>query len=306
MFERFTERARQVIVFAQDEARTLGHNYIGTEHFLLGLLREQDGIAASALASLGITAEEVRAQVVAIVGQGDDVATTGQIPFTPRAKKALELALREGIALGDPYVGTEHLLLGLARVNDGVATSVLLDLGADAETIRREVTGLLSDSDRESAPRSASRGGQWLTPRLRAGGGGGETTMRPPHFTRGARTVLVLAQEEARTLRHARMGTEHLLLGLLREQHGLAARLLDALEVTLDDVRAEVIGIVGRGTETTPGHILFTPQAKNALECARREARSLDHDDVGTEHILLAIMRQDDGIAARILGSRRR
>jgi ATP-dependent Clp protease ATP-binding subunit ClpA len=305
MFERFTERARQVVVFAQDEARTLGHTYIGTEHFLLGLLREQDGVAARALASLGITAEEARARVVAIVGQGDDVATTGQIPFTPRAKKALELALREGIALGDPNVRTEHLLLGLARVNDGVATRVLLDLGADAETIRHEVAGLLSDSDRESAPRSRSRGGQRLTPPLRAGGGGSETSTRPSRFTRGARTVLVLAQEEARTLGHARMGTEHLLLGLLREQHGLAARLLDALEITLDDVRAEVIGIIGRGTETTVGHILFTPQAKNALECARREARSLDHDSVGTEHILLAILRQDDGIAARILGSRR-
>jgi ATP-dependent Clp protease ATP-binding subunit ClpA len=307
MFERFTERARQVVVFASDEARTLGHNYIGTEHILLGLIREQEGVAARALASLGITAEEVRAQVVGIVGQGDSV-TTSQIPFTPRAKKALERALREGIALGHAYVGTEHLLLGLARVNDGVATRILLDLGADAETIRRSVGGLLSglDSGRAQAPRSGSPGGQDFTPRLRAGRGGSDTTTGAPRFTRGARTVLVLAQEEARTLGHARMGTEHILLGLLREERGLAARLLDALEIALDDVRAEVVDIVGRGTETAAGHILFTPQAKNALDRARHEARSLDHDYVGTEHILLAIMRQDDGIAARILGSRRR
>jgi hypothetical protein len=112
LFERFTERARQVVVLAQDEARALKHNYIGTEHILLGLLREEEGLAARVLESLDITVEEVRAQVARIVGQGDEV-TTGQIPFTPRAKKVLELALREALSLGHNYIGTEHILLGL-------------------------------------------------------------------------------------------------------------------------------------------------------------------------------------------------
>ena len=122
MFERFTERARQVVVLAQEEARTLKHNYIGTEHILLGLLREEEGLAARVLESLDITVEEVRAQVARIVGQGDEV-TTGQIPFTPRAKKVLELALREALSLGHNYIGTEHILLGLVRENEGVAAS---------------------------------------------------------------------------------------------------------------------------------------------------------------------------------------
>src|SRR6201747_562076 len=143
MFERFTERARQVVVLAQDEARALKHNYIGTEHILLGLLREEEGLAARVLDGLDITVEEVRAQVARIVGQGDEV-TTGQIPFTPRAKKVLELALREALSLGHNYIGTEHILLGLVRENEGVAARILLDFDADSEKIRNEVIRMLS------------------------------------------------------------------------------------------------------------------------------------------------------------------
>jgi hypothetical protein len=143
VFERFTERARQVVVLAQEEARTLKHNYIGTEHVLLGLLREEEGLAARALESLDITVERVRAQVLRIVGQGEEV-TSGQIPFTPRAKKVLELALREALSLGHNYIGTEHVLLGLVRENEGVAARILLDFDAEPEKIRNEVIRLLS------------------------------------------------------------------------------------------------------------------------------------------------------------------
>jgi ATP-dependent Clp protease ATP-binding subunit ClpC len=143
VFERFTERARQVVVLAQEEARTLKHNYIGTEHILLGLLREEEGLAARVLESLDITVERVRAQVVRIVGSGEEV-TSGQIPFTPRAKKVLELALREALSLGHNYIGTEHILLGLVRENEGVAARILLDFDADSEKIRNEVIRMLS------------------------------------------------------------------------------------------------------------------------------------------------------------------
>src|ERR1700744_1870141 len=143
MFERFTERARQVVVLAQEEARTLKHNYIGTEHILLGLLREEEGLAARVLESLDITVERVRAQVVRIVGSGEEV-TSGQIPFTPRAKKVLELALREALSLGHNYIGTEHILLGRVRENEGVAARILLDFDADSEKIRNEVIRMLS------------------------------------------------------------------------------------------------------------------------------------------------------------------
>jgi ATP-dependent Clp protease ATP-binding subunit ClpC len=160
MFERFTERARQVVVLAQEEARTLKHNYIGTEHILLGLLREEEGLAARVLESLDITVERVRAQVVRIVGSGEEV-TSGQIPFTPRAKKVLELALREALSLGHNYIGTEHILLGLVRENEGVAARILLDFDADSEKIRNEVIRMLSGP-----------GGR----RQQAGGGGGGTS----------------------------------------------------------------------------------------------------------------------------------
>jgi ATP-dependent Clp protease ATP-binding subunit ClpC len=143
VFERFTERAKQVVVLAQDESRALGHNYIGTEHILLGLLREEEGLAARVLESFDVTVEEVRAQVERTIGRGEQ-PPTGQIPFTPRAKKVLELALREALALGHNYIGTEHILLGVMRENRGVSARILLDFDVDAEKIRNETIRLLS------------------------------------------------------------------------------------------------------------------------------------------------------------------
>ncbi len=150
MFERFTERARQVVVLAQEEARTFKHNYIGTEHILLGLLREEEGLAARVLGSLDITIERVRAAVLRIVGAGEE-PTSGQIPFTPRAKKVLERALTEALSLGHNYIGTEHILLGLVRENEqvagqmqGVGVRILLDFDADSEKVRNEMLRILS------------------------------------------------------------------------------------------------------------------------------------------------------------------
>src|SRR5258708_6215376 len=142
MFERFTDRARRVVVLAQDEARMLNHNYIGTEHVLLGLIHEGEGAAAKALESLGISLEAVRQQVEEIIGQGQQ-APSGHIPFTPRAKKVLELSLREALQLGHDYIGTEHILLGLIREGEGVAAQVLVKLGADLSRVRQQVIQLL-------------------------------------------------------------------------------------------------------------------------------------------------------------------
>ena len=142
MFERFTDRARRVIFLAQEEARMLNHDYIGTEHILLGLIHEGEGVAAKALESLGISLDAVRQQVEEIIGQGQQ-APSGHIPFTPRAKKVLELAHREARALGHAYVGTEHILLGLIREGDGVAAQVLVKLGADLNRVRQQVIQLL-------------------------------------------------------------------------------------------------------------------------------------------------------------------
>src|SRR5712664_3269880 len=157
MFERFTERARQVVVLAQEEARTLKHNYIGTEHILLGLLREEEGLAARVLESLDITVERVRAQVVRIVGSGEEV-TSGQIPFTPRAKKVLEMSLREALSLGHNYIGTEHILLGLLREGEPDADSVVRLLGVDITRVRAQVVTLVGEARGGDAPWSPALG----------------------------------------------------------------------------------------------------------------------------------------------------
>ena len=150
MFERFTERARLVVVHAQEESRTLKHDHIGTEHLLLGLLRDKDGAAAQALGSLDITLERVRGEVVRIVGVGGEEAS-GQMPFTPQAKQVLELALREALPLGHNYIGTEHILLGLISLEDGPSVQILRDLNVAPEAIRDATVRLLGPPERRSA-----------------------------------------------------------------------------------------------------------------------------------------------------------
>ena len=149
MFERFTERARQIVVLAQEEARTLKHGHVGPEHLLLGMLRERDTLAARVLESFDITLERARGEVVRIVGVGEDMAT-GQMPFTPDAKRVLERSLHEAISLGHNYIGTEHLLLAVVGLGEGVSTRILLDCGAKPEQIRDAVIRTLSDA---AAPR---------------------------------------------------------------------------------------------------------------------------------------------------------
>ncbi|HSG78380.1 MAG TPA: ATP-dependent Clp protease ATP-binding subunit [Acidimicrobiia bacterium] len=176
MFERFTDRARRVVVLAQEEARLLNHNYIGTEHILLGLIHEGEGVAARALEGMGISLESVRTQVVEIIGQGAQ-APSGHIPFTPRAKKVLELSLREALQLGHNYIGTEHILLGLIREGEGVAAQVLQKLGAELHKVRQTVIQLLSGAQAEEEPSSSSgRASSSESTSRRSGGGGGETS----------------------------------------------------------------------------------------------------------------------------------
>ena len=168
MFERFTDRARRVVVLAQEEARMLNHNYIGTEHILLGLIHEGEGVAAKALESMNISLDAVREQVQEIIGQGQ-AAPTGHIPFTPRAKKVLELSLREALQLGHNYIGTEHILLGLIREGEGVAAQVLQKLGADLNRVRQTVIQLLSGYSGPGTSGSGEKAGA-------TSGGSGEQT----------------------------------------------------------------------------------------------------------------------------------
>ncbi|MFH1104967.1 MAG: Clp protease N-terminal domain-containing protein, partial [Actinomycetota bacterium] len=193
MFERFTDRARRVVVLAQEEARLLNHNYIGTEHILLGLIHEGEGVAARALESMGISLESVRSQVVEIIGQGAQ-APTGHIPFTPRAKKVLELSLREALQLGHNYIGTEHILLGLIREGEGVAAQVLQKLGAELHKVRQTVIQLLSGAQGDEPPSSGEqqssgrRGGE-------RGGSGGESTSGSTVLDQFGRNLTQYARE---------------------------------------------------------------------------------------------------------------
>jgi ATP-dependent Clp protease ATP-binding subunit ClpC len=173
VFERFTDRARRVVVLAQEEARMLNHNYIGTEHILLGLIHEGEGVAATALESLGISLKQVRKDVEEAIGQGQS-APTSHIPFTPRAKKVLELSLREALQLGHNYIGTEHILLGLVREGEGVGARVLQKLGADLNRVRQQVlellTGYAGEGEGEGSEGEASEGApheEPLCPRCR-------------------------------------------------------------------------------------------------------------------------------------------
>ena len=193
MFERFTDRARRVVVLAQEEARLLNHNYIGTEHILLGLIHEGEGVAAKALESLGISLEAVRNQVQEIIGQGGS-SPSGHIPFTPRAKKVLELSLREALQLGHNYIGTEHILLGLIREGEGVAAQVLVKLGADLSRVRQQVIKLLSGyggpSGEQSSGSSRERAGAVT------GGSGGDSASGSLVLDQFGRNLTQLARDK--------------------------------------------------------------------------------------------------------------
>ncbi|MGH2556931.1 MAG: Clp protease N-terminal domain-containing protein [Actinomycetota bacterium] len=217
MFERFTDRARRVVVLAQEEARMLNHDYIGTEHILLGLIHEAEGVAATALNSMGISLAEIRNEVESMVGRGK-AAPTGHIPFTPRAKKVLELSLREALQLGHNYIGTEHILLGLIREGEGVAAQVLQKLGADLEEVRHKVVALLGEKGIEP-----SAGKRYLG-----------------RFTEETHRVLGLAGESARDLDHQAIEPADLLLALIAADDAQVNELLASWGIELAAVRRRI------------------------------------------------------------------
>ena len=224
MFERFTDRARQTVVLAQEEARRLGHSYIGTEHLLLGLLREGEGVAAQALSRMGISLADVRSDVVRIIGEASD-SPSGHIPFTPRSKKVLELSLREAMQMGHNYIGTEHILLGLVREGEGVAAQVLVGRGADLNRVRAMVLAELQN----------------IGPGSRGAG---------PRRTAGGEEALSGAQQLAGA---SAVGSHHLLEALARSEDSLASKVLISLGIDADTLAAKIdeLGIEGT-SDVTP------------------------------------------------------
>jgi ATP-dependent Clp protease ATP-binding subunit ClpA len=236
MFERFTNRARHAVVLAQEEARTLQHNYIGTEHVLLGLLGEPEGIAGQALERFGMTLTSVRTQVEAKVGRGKH-PVAGHIPFTPRAKKCLELALREALALHHNYIGTEHLLLGIIREGDGVGAQVLAEQGGDLLVVRQAVLDLVPTA-------SPTESRRWLR-RLRANPLGEPSEPEELRITNAADSSL---DEAARLAGPHPVGSHHLLLAALSDPNTAAARALSSFGIDIEQAREALRNIDVAGT----------------------------------------------------------
>lgn len=306
-FDRFTERARTAITLAQEEAQRFNHNYIGTEHILLGLVREGEGLAARVLWEMGVELTKIRSSVEFIIGRGEH-QVMGEIGLTPRAKKVIELAVDEARRLGHQYVGTEHLLLGLIREGEGIGAGVLESLGISLERVRRVVIKVLGASDSPSRPQEPV---DPLTERVQrergSYGSAQDPSPGPTHqfdrFTERARGVLTRAQEEAQRLAQNWIGPEHLLLGLTREDGGVAAKVLSNMGVELTKVRSAVESIVGRGERQVMGEIGLTPRAKKVIQLSVDEGRRLGHHYVGTEHLLLGLLREGESVAAGVLES---
>ena len=289
-FEKFTERARKVLSLAQEEAQRFNHNYIGTEHLLLGLVREGDGVAAKVLNNLDIELNKVRATVEFIIGRGDRIVM-GEIGLTPRAKKVIELAVDEARRLNHHYVGTEHILLGLVREGEGIAAGVLESLGVNLEKVRRATLDVLNQS-----------GG--VTPR----GGSASRPAMPAEFgkfTERARKALGDAMTEARAREQREAGTGHMLLALALDQDGLAAQALVRAGLGLAETRAALEQELGpRKTpadQAPHGPVALDTHAMRMIALAADEARLMSDHFVGPEHLLLGIMREADGLGGQTL-----
>jgi ATP-dependent Clp protease ATP-binding subunit ClpA len=312
VFERFNDQARRVMAYAQEEARELGHAAVGTEHLMLGLLGVEEGVASRCLDSLGIRSDSFREQVRASLSAQE--RAEGPLAFTGGARKVLDEALAEGTKLGHTYVGSGPLLLALLShveqdQTDLTGRLLTAGFGAAIDRIRTDVMERMrgyEEAAREpETVRVIARGFAdpqtvtQLTEALARPGRGGRGMFE--RFTDRARRVVVLAQEEARLLHHNYIGTEHLLLGLVHEGEGLAGKVLDSLGVTLARARASITEMIGVGSGVPQGHIPFTPRSKKCLEISLRESLKLGHNYIGTEHILLGILAEGEGVAAQIL-----
>ncbi|MEO8953019.1 MAG: Clp protease N-terminal domain-containing protein [Ktedonobacteraceae bacterium] len=296
-FDKFTERARKVLQYAQEEAQRFQHNYIGTEHLLLGLLRVEDSVAAKVLANLGVEILKARGAVEFIIGRGDRIVL-GEIGLTPRAKKVIELAVDEARHMNHRYIGTEHLLLGMVREGEGIAAGVLESLGVRLPKVRTETIRVLGQKpDAPSETLLVEQEDEVVGQKSHA------FTAPFDKFTADSRRALAFAQEEAQLLQHNYIGTEHLLLGLLRANQTMAAQILRRLGIDLHKARGAVEFIIGRGDRIVLGEIGLTPRAKKVIALAIDEASNLGHSTIGTEHILLGIVREGEGIAVGVIES---
>jgi ATP-dependent Clp protease ATP-binding subunit ClpA len=286
MFERFTEQAIKSVMLANEEAHRLGHNFVGTEQILLGLVGQGTGVAAQVLDSMGVNLQNTRVEVEKIIGRGTGLVAA-EIPFTPRAKQLLERALGEADRLGHSNIDTDHLLLSLIQIQEGVAARVLKSLGVDFAEVRNQVSTyqhyLQQPADEHQVDRVD----------------GNELPMTK-HLTPRAIKVILLAQQESHLLGHNSIGTEHIFLGLISESSGRAAKVLQSMGVSLNKARSEVEKIMGRGTGVIPTEMPFTLRAKRALEISRAKASQIGQKSLDPEHLLLGMIIERGSGAVRV------
>ena len=289
-FDLLDGSGQHVLAVAQDEAIQMNHNYIGTEHLLVALIRsDANGPAGRALTRLGITLDRARTALRFIVGPGDAPTSPSEITMSPRTQKVLELAMDEARRLGHAKTGAAEICLGLIREGQGIATGIIESLGVTLDMARNAVLAELAGQP--SPP-------PFLPPDPRPAYG--RPSVGPfDRFNDRAKRVLALAQDEAIRFNHNYIGPEHLLMGLVREGEGVAAKVLESLDVDLSRTRREVENLIGRGDATTsPSEITLTPRTKKVIELAIDEARRLGHSHVGTEHLLLGLVREGGGTNA--------
>jgi four helix bundle protein len=293
MFEHFTDRARKVLALANQEAQRFNHEYIGTEHILLGLVKEGSGVGATVLKNMGVDIKQLRREVEKLVKSGPDMITMGKLPQTPRAKQVIIYAIEEARALGHNYVGTEHILLGLLRETEGIAAQVLMNLGLKLEDVRHEVLNLLgagSGLNRGAPLRSMESDMPWV-----------EMPVRLGDRTLG---MMVSARREAQRSQQEHVQTEHVLLSLVEDSNGLAVVALRSLGVDTQKLRPALEKLVpGAPGPASPGGPAPSNPVKEAIWRAAEDAYRQDCPFVDTGHLLVGLIQDPQSTAARALAS---
>lgn len=293
MWQRFTENMRKVIFDAQDEAQNLGQTEVGTEHLLLGLIREEENTACQTLIKMGVDLRKLQETVLKYTSKGQE-AQGSSMQLTPRAKQVIDLAYDEARLLNNDYIDTEHLLLGLIREGQGLAAKLLAQFQVDLETARQMVMEL-QDRQEGDLPPPEEASPPASTPDV-------QSEQPLSRLTSQAQQVLVYAHEAVRQFGGTEVRTEHLLLGALSNEANAACRVLEKMGISIDRVRQEVERFTQRGDEVPDdAELTLTPRAQRVIDLAHAESRKLHNDYLGTEHLLLGLIMEGEGLAARIL-----
>lgn len=285
MFERFTDRAKKVMQLANLEAHRFNHEYIGTEHILLGLVIEGQGVAAHVLKNLDVDLHRICIEVMKIIPRGHDPVTMTKVPLTPRAKKVIEYAMEEARGFEHNYVGTEHMLLGVLRETEGVGAQVLINMGLELREVRQEIVTLLGEPVREPADARVS---SQVTHFRELGS---------MEYTERARKVMLLAAEEVYNFGHTYLGPEHILLGICREGTSVGVKVLQTEGLSESRVRDEIEVLLRGGAELKGQHFQLTSAAFDGILLASSIATLCDAERVDSDHLLLGLLKESETLS---------